>query len=249
MVRQLGDPFALNPQEDPQPGFSGEERPLQYLSPKVSAPFFAAAMLDAGIQLQFPKEEEDPAMEELGLASRSRDTKKTPRPYIPVLKFLQNYVAKIQGKDSRGKDRVKWVERSFAAPPDMEAQYLRPAPIPAGCWKAMTDDSFSWCVPDPAPPLGVEGGSAASKPQKPHKVFPWNQDRDNELRNLEALARDGLRVANASLITFAHAMNGLLNPSRALSEEAKKRLLFTLRDVEYVSAEKTGPAIGNSAQA
>jgi uncharacterized membrane protein YgcG len=193
-------------------------------------------MLDAGIPLQFPEEKPDPATEQLGMASRSQDTKKMARPYIPVLSFLQSYIAKIQ--KTKGKDRVKWVERSFPAPPQMEAQFLRPAPIPSSCWQAMTDDSFTWCVPDKTAPPGVEGGStAAAKPQKPHKVFPWNQERDAELRNLEALARDGLRLANASLLTFAHIMNGVIDPAKTLSPEAHKRSLFTLRDLQYVNAE------------
>jgi hypothetical protein len=46
-----------------------------------------------------------------------------------------------------------------------------------------------------------------------------------------------LRLANASLLTFAHIMNGLLDPSRRLPEDVQKRAFFTLRDLGYVSAQ------------
>lgn len=235
-VRQLGDPFALNPQDDTQQGSTEDEQPLKFLSPKVAAPFFAAAMIDAGMPLQFP-EDKSSSSQELGWASKSREVKRSPRPFLPLLQYLQDFITGMQGNKSRGKDRVGWVARSFRAPPDMESKFLRPAEVPMACWQQMADDTFTWCVPDKTPPEGVEGSGAGAKPQKPHKIFPWNQDRDKELRNLETLARDGLRLANASLITFAHLMNGLLDPARSLSEDAKRRSLFTLRDLEYVAAE------------
>jgi hypothetical protein len=124
-------------------------------------------MLDAGIPLLFPKEEQ--ATEQLGMASKSYGTEKEARPYIPVLNYLQTYITKIQGSKITG--RLPWVEESFAAPPQMEANFFHPAPIPASCWQAMIDDAFTWCIPDGAAPLGVEGGSISVKPQKPHKVF------------------------------------------------------------------------------
>ena len=61
----------------------------------------------------------------------------------------------------------------------------------------METDQNSWCKPDKAPPPGVEGGLPATKPPQPHKVFKWNEPRDRELRELEQMARDGLRVSNS----------------------------------------------------
>ncbi len=71
-------------------------------------------------------------------------------------------------------------------------------------WK---NTKFTWCKPDKAPPVGVEGASdihAKSSSSKPHKIFPWNEACDTELYELEALGRDGLRLANATMVLNDH---------------------------------------------
>lgn len=235
-IRGLGEPYALELPEES--GGKGEDH-WRYLSPEVSAPFFAAALIDAKMPVEFPKTEEaeDP---ELGLARRSTPPK-PPRPYIPMVKDLQKYIRSLQ--DQKSAPRIKWVERSFVAPPEMEKEFFVPPPVPEDCWQQMSLDRYSWCRPDQNPPEGVEGsgpaqikGPAKAK-ETPHKVLPWDISRDRELRDLEALARDGLKVANAALITFAHLINGTLDPSRVMSKEAQRRTLFTLKDLEHVSAE------------
>ena len=85
----------------------------------------------------------------------------------------------------------------------------------------MRDDAYSWCQPEKAPPAGVEGAaSTVHGSSKPHKVFPWIEAPDTELEELEALTRDGLHLANATMIAFAHLLNGSLDPARAMSQAA-----------------------------
>ena len=181
--------------------------------------------------VEFP-EEEDPGDRELGLAQRSKE-KKSARPFVPLTRILQTYIRDLQGSSA---PRLRWIQKSFTAPPAMEKEFFSPPLVPRESWHQMQLDQNSWCRPDKAPPTGVEGG-APSKSTPPHKVFPWNEHRDKELRELEALARDGLRVANAALITFAPLINGLLQPDKTLSEKAKQRTLLTRKDLEHVSAE------------
>ena len=92
----------------------------------------------------------------------------------------------------------------------------------------------------------IEGAASTSTGKftssKPHKIFPWNESRDTELHDLEALARDGLRQADASIIAFApefaHLLNGILDPQRAMTDQAKCHSLFTMNDFVHVTAEQ-----------
>ena len=70
-------------------------------------------------------------------------------------------------------------------------------------------------------------------PSKSHKIFLWNESRDTELHDLDALASDGLRLAIASIITIAHVLNGILD-----LQQAKRHSLFTMNDFIHVSAEQ-----------
>ena len=108
----------------------------------------------------------------------------------------------------------------------------------------MNADEFSWCRPDKKAPPGVQGASATSSDKtssktssKPRKVFPWNVARDNELRELETLTRDGLYLGNATVIAFAYLLNGIFDPTRALPEEALRHTLFTVNDLVHAEAE------------
>ena len=106
----------------------------------------------------------------------------------------------------------------------------------------MQDDAYYWCQSEKAPPAGVEGAASTSTGKftspKPHKIYPWNESRDTELHDLEALVRDGLRLANASIIAFAHLLNGILDPQRAMTDKAKRHSLFTMNDFVHVTAEQ-----------
>ena len=86
--------------------------------------------------------------------------------------------------------------------------------------------------------MGVEG-RAPSKSTPLHEVFQWNEHvhEDKEFQELESLAPDVQQVANTTLSIFTHLINDLLQPDTVLSEEAKQWTLFTLKNLQHVSAE------------
>jgi hypothetical protein len=231
-VSNLGRPYEVH-EEDRSSANLGKAAPLRYLAAKTSAPFFAAAMADASMKLSFPEEEVED--QELGLASRTTP-RDPPRPYIPVLKSLQTNVRLLQ--TSLNVPRHRWHAANFPAPPEAEREFFQPAEVPKTCWQQMREDAYSWCQPEKAPPAGVEGATSAPKASssKAHKVFPWNEARDTELHDLEALARDGLRMANASMIAFAHLLNGSLDPSKKMAADALRHSFYTINDLVYVQA-------------
>ena len=185
-IRSLGDPYATNkvPQAQSE---TGQDPPLRFLSPEVSAPFFAAGMLDAGIPVHFPP----------GRRGGGRRVRKPIRPWITMTQSLQGYVRELQ-QAGRPPPRKTWIAKSFPASPEAAAEFFTPPLIPTDCWRQMEADQ-NWCRPDKAPPPGIEGGAPSTKPPQPHKVFKWNEPRARELRELEQMARDGLRASNSSL--------------------------------------------------
>lgn len=237
-IRQLGEPYALAP-EDPPPDATtpAGQKPLRFLNPTVAAPFFTAIMLERNIPIQWP--ESTPEVDELGEAGYRTNRTEKPRPFIPLLSHFRKFCDTLTSKNQPGPRRLPWVERTLRAAPEIEKKYFRPAPVPEEAWPHMQYDAGTWANPDRPPPAGVEGGSgSAARKERPHRVAPWNQKRDAELGGLETLARDGMRLANASLLTFAHLMNGCLDPAQSrMSTESRHRTLYTLRDLTYCTGE------------
>ncbi len=92
----------------------------------------------------------------------------------------------------------------------------------------MRDDKFSWSEPDKPPSA------------QPNKIYPWNEARDLELHSLEAMARDSLRMANATIIAYAHLLTGTLNPDKQISQQALPHTSFIVNDLVYVFAGQFG---------
>ena len=63
----------------------------------------------------------------------------------------------------------------------------------------------------------------------------WNRGRDDELRKLESLARDGIRVANAQLLAFAHLANSFVSPDKALLSEERGLTVEVMRDLSQTT--------------
>ncbi len=152
-VTNLGNPYEVRDSEKTLAS-SGKnpEASLKYLSAKTSAPFFAAAIADSNLPLNFPAEEDEEP--ELGIASRA-PPKDPPRPLIPVVKDLKNTIRKLQ--TSRNVQRLQWHSRNFPAPADAESEFFQSTQVPKACWQQMREDAFSWCEPDKQPPAGREG--------------------------------------------------------------------------------------------
>ena len=234
-VSSLGSPYELR-QEDKASSGSTKSPPasLRYLVRRTAAPFFAAAIADNGLPLAFPPDDDQD--KELGLANRA-PPKEPPCPYIPLVSALRKTIEDLQS--SRNVPRLPWHTTNFQAPPEVEKEFFSPAEVPRACWQQMKDDEYTWCRPEKAPPVGVEGAaSGQSKPPaaRPHKIFPWNEARDTELYELEALARDGLRMANATMVAFAHVLNGALDPSKQMTQQAMQHSFFTVNDLVHVQA-------------
>ena len=238
-IRRLGDPFTLNP-PDTATEFAGQEKsakPLKFLTPSVAAPFFAAVMIERGIPIAFP-EESTQETDELGVAGNRMNREQTePRPFIPLLSHFKKYCDDLTTRNQPGPKRINWVNRTFKAPKDHESKYFTPPPVPAEAWSHMQLDTGTWTNPEKPAPAGVEGGSGTSTAAKRRKVPPWNQQRDAELSGLETLARDGMRLANASLLTFSHLMNGLLDEKKTMDMANQLRTFYTLKDLQYCTGE------------
>lgn len=236
-VTALGAPYALQGEDTQPPTGTKSRADHKFLSRRSVAPFFAAAIVDNGLPLKFPEDTEEDT--ELGLANRTAPRDPTP-PYIPLAKSLQRTLEGLQS--DRNIPRLPWHSTNFKASPDTEETFFTPATIPKSCWQQMREDKYSWCEPDMPPPIGVEGApSGTSKTQgKPHKVYPWNEGRDSELHTLEAMARDGLRMANATIIAFAHLLNGTLNSEKEMSPHALRHTSFVVNDLVHVLAGQFG---------
>ena len=93
----------------------------------------------------------------------------------------------------------------------------------------MAYDVGTWYTPDRPAPEGVVGGCGSKKTNKPHSV-PYI--------DIEAMARDGLGLSNAELLTLSHLINGYLDPShQSMSREAVLRAFYTLCDLLYVTSD------------
>lgn len=89
------------------------------------------------------------------------------------------------------------------------------------------------CVPLQPPPKGVESAASNRRASSPFTVGYWNRTRDEDLRRVEALARDGMRLANAQLLSFAHVANSLRVPGAALAGAEMTQSLEMLRDITH----------------
>ena len=91
----------------------------------------------------------------------------------------------------------------------------------------------------------MEGAASTSKlrltSSKPHQIFPWNESRDTELHDLEALAQNGLHLVNASIIHRCNCGMKSRTPQRAMTDQAKRRSLFTMNDFGQLSTKQIAP--------
>ena len=238
-LENLGEPYDLDPPSN-RSGSSDPnavERELTFLAPAVAAPFFGAVLWQRDLDLTFP-EEARLQDDKLGYAgNRTNRRPQQPRPLIPLVPYFAEFCDKLVDRNQPGPQRLDWVRKTFQAPKEHEEKFLTPPRVPAEAWSHMLTDEGTWTRPEKTAPSGVEGGSGTAKTQKRRKVQPWNQARDKELSGLESLARDGMRLANASLLTFAHLMNGMLDESVDFSAEARLRTLYTLKDLQYCTGE------------
>lgn len=237
-IRKLGEPFHLDPPSGPTDGSDPDSlRELRFLKPAVAAPFFAAVLVERDMRVSFPEEAKSKD-DKMGLAgNRLNKSQPTPRPLIPLVPYFEEYCEDLVNKNQPGPQRINWVRQTFKAPKDHEEKFFTPPLVPSEAWSNMLSDQGSWTHPEKSAPAGVEGGSGAATAPKARKVPPWNKGRDTELSGLESLARDGMRLANASLLTFSHLMNGLLGDHARMEKDNLLRTMYTLKDLQYCTGE------------
>ena len=236
-IRALGDPYSLDPPDGGSRDPEALERELTFLAPGTAAPFFAAVLVERDIPVEFPEDSQSKD-DKMGVAGNRRNKRPTqPRPFIPLIPYFEEYCEKLVDKNQPGPQRLDWVRRTFPAPTDHEKRFLEPPRVPAEAWSHMQSDMGTWTNPEKSAPAGVEGGSGAATSSKRRKVQPWNQHRDRELSGLESLARDGMRLANASFLVFSQLMNGLLDDESQMSRTNRLRSFYTLKDLQYCTGE------------
>jgi hypothetical protein len=123
---------------------------------------------------------------------------------------------------------MPWLQRALPAEEEYDMIFNTPL-CPEACFDKMQDDKHSKCNPLQPTPSGVESSGPPRKAAQPFKVGAWNRTRDEELRRLESLARDGLRASNAQLLAFAHLANSLVSPEKSLSDEERTRTVDVVR--------------------
>ena len=226
-ARQYGTPYRIRTDPLAPPDEKGK---IKYLAAETVGPFMAAAIADNDLPLAFSSPP-GRASREMGVANREPPQER-PRPYIPLIHAVEQNLKNLQ--EAGQVHRVPWHTRNFLATEETENQFLKPTRVPKACWQQMQEDAFSWCKPDKIPPVGVEGSEGKTKAfTKPHKIYPWNEKRDSEMYEFEALARDGIRMANANAIALGHLMNGVMAPEHVMDNAAKRHTCFTLNDFAY----------------
>lgn len=103
----------------------------------------------------------------------------------------------------------------------------------------MEADQASRCVPVLPVPPGVEG-DAARKKTEPFKVRQWDRQRDADLRRLEDMARDGLRVANLQSFVMAHLLRALTDDAFVLSQQERIQTIETLKELQHMTTKEFG---------
>ncbi len=220
-------------------GMLEEEARDKLLTPKVSAPFFAAVLKDAQLPMEF--DSPPPRTSNLGPVARPQRPPNS-MPYIPLVEDVRAMV--VDSEESQSVDRFAWLPGSLPARTEDILSTFRTPTCPEEAYRQMESDRFTKCTPMPPLPPGVgepvpPGRKAKRKArrQAPYTVRPWAEERDRELTGLDGLARDGIRVANAQLLVFSHLSRSILGEGAALSPVAVRRTVNVLSDLLHLSAE------------
>ena len=200
------------------------------LTPAMSAPFFAVVLSDAALPLEFntpPQVQSD-----LGVTAR---LPKQPRsmPIIPLSSDMRTLVDTIH-KEGRT-DRLPWLEAAFPSALE-DRPYVATPLCPEQAFQQMALDRNSCCNPQQPLPSGVEGLGKQQR-RAPFRVAPRQMERDSELRALETLARDGIRLVNAQQLVFAHLARSFTNQVGSLSRAATDRTINVVSDLNHLVAE------------
>lgn len=220
-----GTPLFRGP---PPPGETSIPRAL---SPATAAPFWEKVIREAGLPVERP---ERPAhsstlgfLEPLDSRSSSLSV-----PFIPLMDSIRSRVNEIHALQQVG--RIPWLAPSLPNR-DIDSDVFNTPLVPEACWERMTLDTHSQCVPMPPAPQGVQGAGPSRRPSQPFRVQAWNRTRDEGLRKVESLARDGLRANNAQLLAMAHLLRKDRPSGNSMTEEERLMTLSVVKDLAHAS--------------
>ena len=202
----------------------------QVLSPVNARLFWEKVLTDAGLPIEYA-----PSVEQsfsLGVLERSSRQPMASVPFIPIADSIKVSVEDTHKSAKVG--RMSWVQRVLPVSEGDSSFFTTPL-CPEACFSRMEEDKHSFCVPLRPTPQGVESSGPPRKSMPPFKVGAWNRSRDEDLRKVESLARDGLRVSNAALLALAHLANSIQIPGREISVEERTRTIEVLRDLSHTS--------------
>jgi hypothetical protein len=145
----------------------------------------------AGLPLEYPPAEDSSTV--LGFAARPEFKASSGLPFIPLAKDVREAVEQIHTESDMG--RRSWLPKLLPSR-DTDADVLDTPLCPEACFERMSGDKASRRSPLKPTPQGVQGPSSQRRSTTAFTVGTWNRSRDEDLRRLENLARDGVRVAN-----------------------------------------------------
>jgi len=192
--------------------------------------FWEDILINAGLPVDYP-----PAPEvSSGLGVLERVTP-SPSYVVPKIPLAQSTRKAIDDLHQLGKPaRFPWLSRVLPCP-ETDAMHFDTPLCPEACFDKMGEDMFSRCVPLKPTPKGVESSGPPRESRAPFTVRAWNRARDEDLRKLESLARDGLRSSNAQLLVLARLTNSLSPGGIPLSADQLQTSVAFLRDLSHTS--------------
>ena len=211
----------------------GVERPiLDYLDPRVAGPFIARVLSNAGQDVVFDLAGRKPTAKGLFFADPAQGRHRVnPVPFVPLSEPFRAIVTEVQDSRAVGRDPRA---AKLAPSREIDGDILSTPMCPESCFLLMKKDHNSRCDPLAPLPEGVEGGSNQRKAAA-FRVNAWNKARDNDMRKIEDLSRDGLRVANLQTFVMAHVMRSLTDDSFTLTPSERLQALETLKELQHMS--------------
>ena len=212
--------------------------PVDYLEPARAGPFIAKVLADAGQPVSLDSvAPPQPLLGDLGFMNPASFRRKPTRhvPVVPlsetVRALVQNVEASAVAQEAATRDPL--VSKLAPIRRGDEDVFTTPKG-PESCFLQMEADQRSRCIPVQPVPAGVEGDSTRKK-AAPFRVESWNRSGDADMRRMEDLARDGLRVANLQSFVMAHTLRALTDDSVVMGQEERVQSLETLKELQHLS--------------
>ena len=212
--------------------------PVDYLEPARAGPFIAKVLADAGQPVSLdPVAPPQPPLGDLGFMNPASFQRKPTR-HVPVVPLSETVRALVRGVEAsavahEAATRDPLVTKLAPFRTVDEDIFVTPK-CPESCFLQMEADQRSKCIPVQPVPAGVEGDSTRKK-AAPFQVESWNRASDSDLRRMEDLARDGLRIANLQSFVMAHTLRALTDDSVSMDQEERVQSLETLKELQHMS--------------